>query len=159
MNTNYGDVALNLAPDWDRNRIHNQESIFQLVGHKDGVADAYVTERPADRHQFFWIEKKDQRAYAARSAEGFRYVTRDEWTINETLWEWNAAGHAQFGIEELMFRPASMYFESRARRQKLRKREEDREREAEAAAAERAGITITDDHEAAIERRKVARRR
>lgn len=161
MYNNYGDVALNLSPTWDRSRIHNKESIFTTVGHREGVSDAYVTEQPEARHQFYWVEPNDRKTFSARRIEGYRFVTRDQWTINEDLWEWTADGRAQFGIEVLMARPAALYYQSQEKLQKERDGERSKVYDDEVRRMERTGVTVTDDSGQLLKRspRRAATRR
>lgn len=153
---NYGDVALNLPADWDRAKIHNKEFTFTTIGHKDGVADAYLTKEPDARHKFYAVDKFNRNEIAARRTEGYGYVTKDTWTVNEDYWEWNADGIAQRGVELLMAMPAAKFAELEESRRRFKVMKQEREREAEAREAEARGIAVTDERG---ERLTVRRRR
>lgn len=154
MPSNYGDVALNLPPDWDRSTIHNKEFTMTTVGHHNGVSDAYLTKDPEARHQFFWLEKGDRRTLQPRLVEGYKFVTKDEWTINLELWEWNAEGLCQNGLEVMMARAEAKYHEARQALVDSRKTAAERQREEEEGLASRTGIVATDEAGERIVRRR-----
>jgi hypothetical protein len=104
---NYGDVALNLPANWDRSTLHDKDFSIQTVGHHEGVADAYLTKDKDARHQFYWADPRDQRSMARLNIDGYREVLKEDWTINEGLWKWNASNQASFGYEILLARPAA----------------------------------------------------
>lgn len=153
---NYGDVALNLSPDWDRNKLYNKDFAQQTVGHSGGKADAFLTKSPDEAHQFYWVPKLDQRMIASRQVDGYRFVTKDEWSINKELgWEFDAEGIASFGFERLMARPAAKYHETERAKAELRKSKAQREREAELQAQAASGVRVEEGYSANV----VSRRR
>jgi hypothetical protein len=142
---NYGDAALRLPKDWDRAKLYNKEFSIQTVGHKDGVADAYLTKEKDAEHQFYWVDPRDYRAIASLKVNGYDFVTKETWTINEDLWQWNADGRASFGVEVLMARPKAKFIEAEDRRAAERDSKSKKERDEEARAIERAGVKVMDE--------------
>lgn len=142
---NYGDVALNLPKDWDRAKLYNKEFAIQTVGHREGVADAYLTKEKDAEHQFYWIDPRDYRAIASLTVNGYTFVNKDEWTINTDLWQWNADGRASFGVEVLMARPKAKFIEAEDQRAAFRASKEKKDRDEEARAVAKAGLKVTDE--------------
>lgn len=125
--SNYGSVDLNdgngLPPTWRRNAHDFSLIAATIVGHTDGIADAYKTASPNERHQFSWCGLNDPEGLALRRMQGYRFVTDDEWTKNELLWEWEEDEKNPKGPlycvrfnDRLMARPAARYFAERERR-------------------------------------------
>jgi hypothetical protein len=142
---NYGDVALSLPANWDRLKLYNKEDFIQTVGHKEGVADACLTKEKDAEHQFYWVDPRDYRAIASLKVNGYDFVTKETWTINEDLWQWNADGRASFGVEVLMARPKAKFIEAEAQRAAFRDSKSKKERDEELRAIERAGISVEDE--------------
>ena len=142
---NYGDVALDLKPDFDRRKLHDKKQGMWTVGHLEGVSDATLKEEPNKRNQFAWIDKRYHDELAMHLMAGFEFVTKDRWNINETLWQWNAEGHCYNQGQLLMARPAALYFEQRSARDRELNSREDKESEAAREAALRAGIEYEED--------------
>lgn len=150
---NFGDVALNLPKDWDRARLYNQKFSLQTVGHKNGVADAYLTKDPDAEHQFYWVDPRDYRHIAELKIDGYKFVEKGEWTINEDLWGWSTDDRATFGTEILMARPAEKFYSAQKAREDARKSEAQRKRDEEAARVAAAGMAVTDERGQRISRR------
>lgn len=123
--TNYGDVALNLDPQWSRAIYDPSRFMLSTVGHVDGVSEAHITARPEERHQFYWIslaqgrERSDaeEMDVSLHQSLGYSFVEKETWTINETIWHWTANGHCKGVAGLLMARPARLYYEEKARRE------------------------------------------
>lgn len=115
---NYGDVALNLPADWSReaNLGKDQEFVLMMVGHDDGIADAYLTKEPDERHQFTWANMKNDSDVSRKRSRGYAEVSKNRWTINENLWRWDDKGHAVFNEGTLFARPAYLYHRDEERR-------------------------------------------
>lgn len=146
---NYGDVALNLGPDWDRNQLHDRKYALRIVGHKDGIADVYLTKDPDKRHQFAWTDKRYRDEVDLNLADGYRFVKKGEWTKHELMWEWNADDEIAYLGMSLMARPAELYFAAQAEKEQQRNREQkDKHAEEARQIAERSGISIFADDEA-----------
>lgn len=139
---NYGDVALNLSPDWDRKHLSDRKFALWIVGHDTGKADAYQTKDVDKRHQFAWIDPKYREELAMNLSGGFVYVTKDSWTINESLWQWNAEDKCYNQGQLLMARPAALYFEQQAARARELNSRKDKALEEADIIADRAGIPI-----------------
>jgi hypothetical protein len=145
---NYGDVALVLRPDWERRKENDQHYALRIVGHQDGVADAYLEEEPDKEHQFAWVDPKYKTDVAVNHTKGYRFVKKDEgWTKNDDLWEWNAEGFCVRESDYLMARPKDRFLEDMAARRTQRDKVmggNKAEEEAERIAAN-AGIEISGD--------------
>ena len=116
---NYGDVALALKADWDRNKYEQQEWILSTVGHKDGKADLCLTREPDKRHQFYWADPKDQNDVTMAVLRGYEFVTKSAWTKNLILWSWNAEDHVFHAGLVAMARPAERFYADQQRRDKI----------------------------------------
>ena len=142
---NYGDVALSLGPEWARYKLHDQNYGLMIVGHVNGVADAYLTIDPDQEHQFAWVETRYRDEIDINRSKGYRFVKQDEWTKNENLWEWDAEGFVLCKGQRLMARTKERFLEDMAARRKQRDQfmgtNKDEEKALEIAA--RAGIEIT----------------
>lgn len=112
---NYGDVALNLSPNWNRQLESDRKFALWIVGHDGGISDAALKSDMDARHQFAWIDPvKARDELAINLSSGFKYVTSDLWDINETLWQWNAEGKCYNQGQLLMARPAALWFAQKA---------------------------------------------
>lgn len=119
---NYGDVALGLPADWERNIYGDNEFVLTTVGHSDGTADAYLTNHPEEKHHFYWCDPTDQRDIIFARQRGFDFCQKAEWSMNEMIWRWDAEGRIEaFGLR-LMFRPAERYFRDIKRREDMQNR-------------------------------------
>lgn len=139
---NYGDVALNLPANWDRSMMHNKKLAMVMVGHKEGVADVRLKGEPEKRHQFRWVDPKQNEDIDMFQLDHYRFVNKEEWDKTDLLWTWNAEGRL-VGPGHLMARDAEFYFAEVAEREREADQSE-AEDERALAAAERAGITVTD---------------
>jgi hypothetical protein len=142
---NYGDVALNLKPEWSRKRETNKQYALRIVGHENGVADAYREKEPAARHQFAWVDPRYVDDISINRSKGYDFVTKTDWVKNERLWYWDAEGYCVNDGQRLMARPAHMYFEELEERERARSRRKDKAADEALAIAERAGIEIEDE--------------
>lgn len=118
---NYGDVALNLPANWDRTVYESQEFLLTTVGHVNGVADAYLAEDPDKEHQFRWADPKDQhnRDLMLSYQRGYQFVTKDKWTKNPMLWDFDAENRVTFGGLVLMARPKERFIADQKRRDEV----------------------------------------
>ena len=121
---NYGDVALGLPANWNRNYYNNQaEWMLYTVGHSDGVADVYKEDEPDTEHQFLWADTTARPGHTSddRMAmqRGFRFVKKaDGWVVrDETLWTWDSEGFLQHAGQKLMFRPKEKWLAEQNRRE------------------------------------------
>lgn len=133
MPSNYGDVALDLKPDWSRLKlVHDDLFTQQMVGHEGGVADAHLTDEPDAKHQFQWCDPKDEARVNRFRTQGYAFCVlgKGGWTKNEKLWEATADNNIRFLGQNLMARPERLYREEKAKkiedaeRVKLRKNDE-----------------------------------
>lgn len=107
---NYGDVALNLSPDWDRGSVGGDPNFaLTTVGHSHGVADAYLTQYPSQLHQFRWVQPQDNNAVSVLRSNHYVFCTRKEWTKNDALWEWDGEGYILHNGCRLMARTKNWY--------------------------------------------------
>lgn len=137
---NYGDVALNLPPDWSRARVQGPAAFtLTTVGHVGGVADAYLTNDPSKEHQFRWCDPRDYDAVSDLRTKKYAWCTKDLWTKNDDLWEWDGDGWIVRGTERLMARDGIHYFEEIERQKEEKKRQSQRR-------------SLSDDEEAAMRR-------
>lgn len=116
---NYGDYRLNIPPDWSRKRLANRDFANFLVAHDNGVADAHLTKEPEKIHTFAWVDPtcKDPDYLTGYSEDGFRLITKDEWTI--TRWQWNAEGYCASQGQLLMAITKEAYEQVLAERQPI----------------------------------------
>ena len=148
---NYGDVALDLPADWSRGRVAGDPSfILTTVGHENGVADAYLTNDPGRRHQFRWMNPKDESAKSIARTKKYIWVTKAEWTKNEDLWEWDGDGFILFNGTRLMARDAKYYYAEKAEEERQKKEREGRrsvtpEEEQAVRRLENRGIIVEDE--------------
>lgn len=142
MPNNYGDAALNLRQTWNRSE-YETEQVQYTVGHKDGVSEVRLTKDPEASHQFFWCDVNHPTDKDVLRDQGFKFVTKDEWTTDR--WEWNAEGQLRSLLGLLMARPKEAYLAEEARKAKKREREQaNRELDGAVAFAQEAGIEVTD---------------
>ena len=108
---NYGDVALNLPPDWSRSlTATDPQFMLTTVGHVNGVADARLKADPGKRHQFRWNAANDPSISVFRSRH-YSFVNKNAgWEKNEELWEWDGEGFIVHNGQRLMARDAEWYF-------------------------------------------------
>lgn len=147
MPNNYGDLALNLKPDWVRGAQSDQNYALMMVGHSNGVADAYLTKEPDARHQFAWVDQRYRDDDAINKTKGYHYVKNTTWTKTDDLWEWDAEGFCVFKTYKLMARSEDRFLADMSERRAQRDRVMGSNREEDDAAriAERAGIEVTDE--------------
>lgn len=121
---NYGDVALNLPPDWSRSRLASgQEFHLTTVGHENGVADAYITNEPDRLHQFKWVNPLDNTEVSIAKSRHYVFVEKGSWTKNPHLWEWTGEGNIVFNGQYQMARDAEWYYkEEEARKNEEKQR-------------------------------------
>lgn len=110
---NYGCVSLKLPATWSRRRYEDKKFVNSTVGHENGVADAYLTKEPDKRHQFAWCSPRDEEDLDLKREQGFEFITDKDWTIRSTGWTWKEGRCASLG-QYLMARPAELYFEEEA---------------------------------------------
>jgi hypothetical protein len=151
---NYGDVSLQLGPDWDRRLITNKKFAMWIIGHDHGKSDAYLKKEPDKRHQLIWVDPRYHEELAMNLSANFVFVNKDEWTINENLWQWNAEGHAFNQGQLMMARPAALWFAQKAEVDRELAGRKDEDFDAAIAIADKAGIPIEHDGD----QRKAARR-
>ena len=159
---NYGDIALNLPPDWERARQHDPNYALMTVGHQNGVSDAYLIDEPDKRYQFAWVLRTfkgvPNEEVDINRTKGYSFVKKGEWEKNANLWEWDAEGFLTCKGQSLMARPAELFLADMAARKRQRDqvmggRNKEEERIAEMAA--RAGIEVTGSDEGRpVQRRK-----
>lgn len=146
---NYGDVALNLQPNWDRRRLTNRKFALWIVGHDNGKADVALKQEPDKRHQFAWIDPRYHEELAMNLSNGFIYVLRSVWDVNENLWP--PVGDAEDKVynqgQYLMARPAAIWFAQQAEVQRELSGRKDEEGEAAMEIADRAQIAVERDEE------------
>lgn len=126
---NYGSVDLNdgdgLPPNWKREDQDYSLISTAIVGHVNGKADAFLSKKPRERHQFVWVSPSDPEGTARKKMHGYAPVTDADWTINESLWLWEADDKrpdgpkfcVRFG-DRLWARPEARYWEDRERRER-----------------------------------------
>ena len=150
---NYGDCALGLAANWDRSIYESQEWLLTLVGHADGIADAYLKDDPDKEHQFYWADPKDKdnRDLMLAYQRGYAFVHKYKgWVKNEKMWDWDAEGRVTFGGLVLMARPKERWLAEQQRRDNLNtKARQDVEREMESIPD---GLSATEPQGAARRR-------
>jgi hypothetical protein len=111
---NYGDVVLNLPPDWSRSRIAGDPSfVLTTVGHENGVPDAYLTDKPDQEHQFRWCATDDQSGTSTLRTQHYAFCTRKNWTKNPNLWEWDGEGFILHNGQRLMAREKEWFIKDR----------------------------------------------
>ena len=134
MANNYGDVALNLSPDWDRRKFADKKFIIWTVGHKGGVSDLRLKKEPEKRHQFAWCDPRYKDELDINRSNGYVVVKKEDWDKTEDLWEWNAEDKCVCSGQIAMARPASLFFEAqKAKEQELSRRRKKPEEEQELA--------------------------
>ena len=145
---NYGDVALNLRPEWNRKLIHDKKFALWIVGHEGGKSDAALKDQPDKRHQFVFIDRRYKDELAMHLSNGFTIVDKDHWDINETLWQWDSENHVNNQGQTLYARPANLYFEQQTARERELNSRADKAKDADDEAREialRAGIPYEED--------------
>lgn len=162
---NYGDVALNLSPQWNREALHNSNLDYQLwtVGHEGGVSDAFLKEDPERRHQFAWVDPRRTDEVSKNKVKGYEFVKCDKdnpengaWIKNSKLWDVTAEGFVALFGQHLMARPAERFFADQAIREKAIANRRDKDGEAAKRLAEQHGIDMTDDDDRPRTRRRSA---
>ena len=141
---NYGDVALNLRPDFDRSMVVHSMLLNTLVGHVGGKADMHLEDAPDELHQFQFVNMADRDKLSLAKMKGYKFVKKSEkWWINEDVFTWTPEGFAEnTGGDRAMFRPASLYLKEQAQmtdEQKRRKRAQQQEDAAEEAKVLKVG--------------------
>lgn len=142
---NYGDVALGLGPDWDRSNYHDQQYVLSTVGHDHGRADAYLDKEPDKQHQFAWVDPRYRDEVAVNRTKGYVFVNKDDWAINELLWQWDAEGYCiRFDGQRLMARPKEIFVADMLKRKQRRSEVMGGNKEDEEVArrAEKLGIQV-----------------
>lgn len=153
---NYGDVALNLSPDWDRRLQHNQNYALWTIGHENGTADVYLEADPDARHQFAWVDPKRGDDVTVNQVKGYRFVKKaDGWTKNPNLWgDWTPEGLIRNFDQLLMARAAALHFEDKAKRDRDIANRKDKDSEKAREIARQVGIDIDDDDQPVRRRRR-----
>ena len=124
---NYGDVALNLGPDWSRNSLASgQDYMLTAVGHEQGVPDAYLKEKPKERHQFRWIDPRNQSEMSIARTKHYMPVTKTEWEKNSNLWEWNGEGFIVHNGLLLWAREEIYYIEDKEKQDAAQKQRDEK---------------------------------
>lgn len=148
---NYGDVALNLPPDWSRTRVGGDTAFTLLtVGHENGIADAFLTDDPDKAHQFRWCAPDDKNAMSTLRTRHYQLCTSKDWTKNPDLWEWDGDGYILHNGQRLLARDGIYYYQDIAEKERLDKQREGRrgvtqEEEQSMARVEAQGAIIEDE--------------
>lgn len=136
---NYGDVALNLPPDWSRGRmVGSPDFMLTAIGHENGVPDVFLTDHPEARNQFTWCDPRDQSRTSVLRTQHYIWVNKADWTKNPDLWEWDGDGFILHNGQRLMARDESHYNKARD--------------DAERATKEREGRQVSSEEEQAVRR-------
>jgi hypothetical protein len=160
---NYGDVALNLPPDWSRSRLASGEDfMIKAIGHENGKADVYKKDHPGDKNQFQWCAKSDTNRLNRLRTKHYVEVIRGQWEKNPLLWEWDGESHVFHEGEFLMAREERFYLEDEEKRKREQaerdgSRADSREEEAFMRSIEQRGGEITDDRGRQLKPLKSAR--
>lgn len=116
---NYGDVALGLPANWNRNTYDNQADwVLYTVGHAEGKADAYLEDEPDKRHQFRWVDPRDPNEVTKAQMQHYVFVKKGEWVKHEILWGWDAEGFCVFAGQRLMARPEELFVKDNEKRER-----------------------------------------
>lgn len=146
MHNNYGDLTLHLPPTWNRLGEADQQFALQMVGHENGVSDAYLKDEPTQRHQFAWVDPKYREDETMNVYKGYRFVKKDDgWVINERLWAWDAEGFCTFKTFKLMARTEDLFLKDMEARRIQRNKVMGKTEEDDAKQAAALGIDITGD--------------
>lgn len=148
---NYGDVALNLPPDWSRLRMMGDQSfLLTTIGHENGVPDVFKTDNAGDKYQYQWINPRDLSRISTSRSRKYEQVTRSTWSKNPNLWEWDGNGNLIHNGTFLYARPAEAYYadqdaldEATERRDSKRSMSQDEEEALR--KIERQGAIVEDD--------------
>ena len=160
MPNNYGDVALNLSPDWTRAAQRNQKFTIWTIGHEDGKADVYLKDNPDQRHQFAWVSPRYKDEITMLKVKGYQFVHKSTWDKNPDLWgDWTPDGFILCVDQNLMARSEELYLKDKAVREYEMISARDRDSEAAKQLAKRAGIKIIEDDEDDEEEMPARRRR
>lgn len=151
MPTNYGDVALNLGPHWDRAAVVHSQFINGIVGHVNGKADMHIENEPDEEHQFQFVDMGQKDKLALAKMKGYKFVQKStDWWINEDLFSWTAEGYAENAYgERAMARPKSLYQRDQmqlSEEQKRFKRQQEQLDEQAERAVVAAGGMVTDEN-------------
>lgn len=112
MPENYGDVSLNLPSNWSRaGSLTAPKFINSTVGHDGGISDLFITEKPEAKHQFYWAAKEDKDLIDMLRQKRYEFVSKDTWSKNPHIWEWDGEGRCWQGGMQAMARPAEFYYE------------------------------------------------
>jgi len=157
---NYGDVALNLPPDWSRERLLNKRPNHMTIGHTAGRSDVALKDDPEARHAFAWCAVGPQfiDELDARKSDGFSFVNKNDW--DSVYYEWDAEGYLVAQNQRLMAIPEAKYIELRAaEREELERTSVNTANEEALGLADRvSGITLTNRDGEALNRKRKGRR-
>lgn len=88
---NYGDIRLGLSPQWDRRKTFNKAFINSTVGHKDGVSEIRLKDKPEQKHAFALVDLNNRVDVDQNLDDGYVFVKKAEGWIADR-WQWNAEG-------------------------------------------------------------------
>lgn len=145
---NYGDLTLNLPPDWSRQKEHDQNYAIGMVGHENGVADAYLEDAPDTQHQFAWVDTRYRDEIDINRHKGYEFVKQsDGWVKNNRLWDWDAEGFCVLRGQRLMARSKESFLADMDARRKQRNKVMGKNKDDDEARqiAARAGIALLEE--------------
>lgn len=151
---NYGDVALNLAPNWSRRSENDQQLALRIIGHEAGVPDVCLKDDPEARHQFARVEPRYKDEIDINRVKGYEFVTEGQWMKNVPIWQWDANGHLDIAGQLVMARPEHLYVEELERRRRLRLSRKDKELDTARALAERNDIQFEEEAGSRVRRKR-----
>jgi hypothetical protein len=115
---NYGDIRLNLPPDWDRRNVSNPQFINSTIGHRNGVSEVRLKDNPEQRHAFAWVDPREvngQSDVDQNQDDGYTFVKQaDGWIADR--WSWDAEGRLRCEGQLLMFLTEENWTELQERR-------------------------------------------
>lgn len=150
---NYGDVALGLKADWNRNSYENNSDwMLYTIEHENGKADLRLTDNEEKRHQFRWVDFRDRNEITRAEMQHYQFVREETWTKHPILWEWDGEGYCFFAGQRAMARAEEYFLADQARRDRLNEEVgRDVERETEAVPQ---GLIGIDEHGKPVRQRK-----
>lgn len=150
---NYGDLALNLPPDWTRPEDPDSFNLA-IVGHVAGKADAYRKDDEDARHQFAWVTPRYLDTISRYRSQGYAFCKSAEWEKNPLLWEWDAESFCIHEGQRLMARTEDRFLASMAKRADQRDKvmgtKRNEEDEMVQRLAKRLGIIVTEDDDVEV---------
>jgi len=149
---NYGDVTLNLPPDWSRRSMATDPGFtLTTVGHEGGKADVRLKDMPDQQHQFRWVHPQDVDAISVLRTNHFEFVNKNAgWEKSDNLWEFDGEGRIIHKGQLLMARNR-IYYDEEVREREERERGTQKKSAAEEAVdealrrIEARGATIEDE--------------